>query len=103
VAERWNPADREARRLANLVGASRPRALPELRRVDAPVAGAETDERPVRRDEDEGLDDLPDLGPHDRGSLSGGPRRISKLTHLDVEPEPAQPLLKLRRGFVERH
>jgi hypothetical protein len=94
VAERRHTADREARRVAHLVAACLARVLPELRRVDPPVACAETEDGPACVNEHERLDDLADVRTDCVRRLLCGPRRVGKLPDLDVETQFVQPVLE---------
>ena len=53
VPERRDAADRKAGRLAYLVAARLAHVGTQFRRVDAAIAGAETEERRIGHDEDE--------------------------------------------------
>jgi hypothetical protein len=101
VAERRHPADGESRRLANLVAVRLADALAELGGVDAPVAGAEAEQRPVAVHEDERLDDLAELGADGVGRLLRGSGRLGQLADLDVEPEVVEALLESLGGRVQ--
>ena len=89
VADGRHTADRVAGRLAHLVAVCLPDAATELRGVHAAVSGAEAEHGPLVIDEDERLDDLPDLDADGRRRLLRGPRGLRELLDLGVEAEVA--------------
>ena len=85
VAERRHAADGKAGRVADLASFRLPDPLAQLRRIDAPIAGAEAEHGAVPVHEHEGLDDLAQLRADGvRGLLrrSGG---VGELADLDLE------------------
>ena len=101
VSQGRDAADREAGRLPHLVAAGLAHVLAELGHVHAPVACAETEQRPIAVDEDERLDDLAHLGADGIRGLLGGTRRVRKLAHLGLETELGQAVLDSLCGRME--
>jgi hypothetical protein len=94
VAERRYSSNREAGRLPYLVAFGLAHLGAELLRVDAPIAGAQTEQwRPVV-DEHEGLDDLAHLDANRVRRLLRCPGRVGELPHLGIEAELAESILE---------
>jgi branched-chain amino acid transport system ATP-binding protein len=103
VPERRNSADGKPGCFADLLALRLTHSGTELRRVHAPVAGAETEQWPIWIHEDERLDDLTDLHTDGRGRISGRPRRVGELLHLHGQPQLLEAILEALGGWVERH
>ena len=94
MAERRDAADRKPRRLTNLVAARLAHSGAELGGVDAPVAGAEAQERTAVVDEDERLHDLTELRTDRFRRVDCRSGRRLELTHFDREIAAFQALLQ---------
>ncbi len=102
MTERRDAADGKACRGAGLVRLGHPSVRPEALDSEAPVAGAQAEDRFPLDHEHQRLDDLRDVAADRCRGLCRRPGRSVELTYLHVDAQPAQPFLKLLGGGMHR-